>query len=661
MDDACNIPNELSVADIFQNTKDLLDKMGADEKCKKAADTWGKNASTSGNFYARGSVGWGAAEGEAGGGFQDSSQSFANAMSEEGCGTYAISAIKQSTNIQKVQCAIQKAQNQSEVGVSASNTIDFRTVALTPEESRLQQKLISDINNKYIITVPRPTFKDYSEMILLKILTPEQARQTLLEEQKQWDDSRDSLIKNINNAYSRNISFKNGNITQRITGKIKILSSLSAQESQSIESTLKEISKITAEQELNQKLGLNSGTPNSKTMTDINIQKNENLSSSSINAKVQSIKQTIDTDNRLVVDIAGNINFENVNIDQNILLDVTAESLIASAISAGIKSATEMVSDASTVQKLKTESKGLDDLVKAQGEANAAAINAGKVGPLGMPTFNIGGVMVLGILGILYMLLNNPIIKYTIIAVILIIIIIILANLGSFLFKLREFLGIETIEDKMMKMKRSVDYYNKIWTSFGCTNKLTYDDIMSLKFEAYPEGLVYDALENTFKKSLITNAKQNDINLCFSDGKVPVIFLPKIKMKKPQDLTVPELREIWTKVSKCSGIYFDSFIDQWNKDLDVYNADKTKPFKYLSFGDVAVEIDKCGLEQIKLKLPRDLTDEDLKILWNKYGLCDETKFNSFKGKGSYRTLTTMNDVLNAITKCDLYDLSSQTE
>ena len=55
---------------LYTKLKDLLDKMGADEKCKKAADTWGKNASTSGNFYARGSGGWGAAEGEAGGGFQ---------------------------------------------------------------------------------------------------------------------------------------------------------------------------------------------------------------------------------------------------------------------------------------------------------------------------------------------------------------------------------------------------------------------------------------------------------------------------------------------------------------------------------------------------------------------------------------------------------------
>lgn len=657
MNDSCEKPNELAVADIFQNTKDLLDKMGADEKCKKAADTWGKNASTSGNFYARGSVGWGAAEGEAGGGFQDSSQSFANAMSEEGCGTFAITAIKQATNIKKVQCAIQKAENQSKVGVNASNTITFRTADLTYEEARLKQKLLSDMTDKYSKNIPRPEFKDYSEMISNKVLTIEQARETLLADQKQWDDSRESLIKNINNAYSRNINFKNGNITQKIDGKINIISSLSAVESQSIESSLKDISKTTAEQELNQKLGLNSGTPNSKTMTDINIQKNENLSSSAINAKIQSIQQTIELSNNLLVDIAGNINFENVNIDQDILLDVTAESLIASAITAGIKSATEMLSDTSTVQKLKTESKGLDDLVKAQGEANAAAINAGKVGPLGMPTFNIGGVVILGILGVLYMLLNNPIIKYTIIAVICIIIIIILANLGKFLFKIREFFGIETIEDKMMKMKRSVDYYNKIWTSFGCTNKLTYDDIMSLKFEGYPDNFVYDALENTFKKSLITNAKQNDINLCFSNGKVPVIFLPKIKMKKPEDLIVQELREIWVNVSKCSSTYFDSFIDQWNKDL----ADKTKPFKYLSFGDVVVEMDKCGLEQIKLKLPRDLTDEDLKILWNKHGLCDETKFSNFIGKGRYKTLPTMNEVLNAIIKCDLYNPSSQSE
>ena len=660
MDDSCEKPDEISTADIFKNTQDLLKSMGADEKCKKAADTWGKNNSTSGNFYARGSVGYGLAEAEAGGGFQDSSQSFQNTMSEEGCGTYVVNATKLSSNIKKVQCSIQKAQNQSEVGVNTVNTVKFRTIPLTPEEEKLKAKLLSEINTNYNINIPRPKISDYSEMILLKIMTPEEAKQTMLEDQKQWDLSRSSLLQNITDAYRRDINFKNGNIDQQVTGKIKIISSLSASESQAIESSLKDISKSVAEQQLDQTLGLNSGTPNSKMLTDINIQKNENLSNVAINAKVQSIKQTIEARNDLIVEVAGNINFENVNINQSILLDVASQSLIASAISAGVKSATEILSDSSTVQKLKTESKGLDDLVKAQGEANAAAINAGKVGPLGMPTFNIGSVMILAILGGAYIIFNNPIIKYSMIGFIVIIFIIILANLGAFLFKLREFLGIETIEDKMMKMKRSVDYYNKIWTSFGCTKKLTYDDIISLNLELIPDGFLYEVLEGLFKKSLVTNAKQIDIDLCFSDGKVPLIFLPKIKMKKPQDLTKPELREIWVNVSKCSMTYFDSFMIQWDKDLAIYNADKTKPFKYLSFGDVASVIDKCGLEQIKLKLPKDLTDEDLKVLWIKYGLCNETKFSNFIGKGQYKTLPTMKDVLDAIIKCDEYNPSSQS-
>jgi hypothetical protein len=112
------------------------------------------------------------------------------------------------------------------------------------------------------------------------------------------------------------IKMMNGSITQSIQGKIKILNSLSAQESQTIENSMKEISKAVAEQQLQQTAGLNSSTPNTKSVVDINIQKNENLSSTAINSKIQSIKQQIAMSNNLTVDIAGNINFDNVNINR---------------------------------------------------------------------------------------------------------------------------------------------------------------------------------------------------------------------------------------------------------------------------------------------------------------------------------------------------------
>ena len=660
MEDTCQKPDELSTADIFKNTQDLMKAMGADQKCVKAADTWGRTNSASANFYARGSVGWGAAEAETGGGFQVSSTAFGNAMSESGCGTYVVNATKQATNIKKIQCTIQKSQNTSEVGVSGTNTITFRTTALTPDEVKEKAKLLGEVNTNYTSNIPRPTIKDYSDLLTLKVLTPQEALTLLNEDQKNWSDSRSALINNITKSYSRDINFKNGSITQSINGKIKILNSLSANETQTIENAMKEISRAVAEQQVEQTSGVNASTPNSRSVVDVNIQKNENLSSTAINSKVQSIKQNIGLSNNLTVDIAGNINFENVNINQSIVLDVVAESLIASAISAGVKAATEIVTDTSTMNKLKTESKGLEDLVKAQGEANAAAINAGKVGPIGAPALSGSFMMILIVIGGLYALNNSPVLKYTMIALVFLFILIVLLNLSAFMYKIREYTGTFTKEDKMNLMKRSVDYYNIIWSSFGCTYVLTYDDIMTLGFEDIPSPLLNNAMEQIFKKSLLDNAKQNDIKLCFADGKVPQLFLPKIRMKRPQDLTVPELRQIWTTVSNCSSTYFQAFIDQWNRDLAIYNADKTKPFKYLTFSDVAVEVDKCGLEQIKLKAPRDLTDEDLKILWIKYGICDEKKFSNFVGQGKYKTLPDMTAVLNAIQQCDSYSPSQQS-
>lgn len=663
MDDKCENPDEISTADIFKNTQDLMKSMGADEKCIKSADTWGEQNSSSGNFYARGSMeaGWGAAraEAEVGGGFQDSAQSFGNKMNESGCGTYVVNATKQSTNIKKIQCTIQKAQNTSEVGVSGTNTITFRTTALTPQEAVEKSKLLSEVNQNYVANIPRPTINDYSALLMTKAITAQEAREMMVEDQKQWANSRDSLINNISKSYSRDINFKNGSITQSIQGKIKILNSLSAQESQTIENSMKEISKAVAEQQLQQTAGLNSSTPNTKSAVDINIQKNENLSSTAINSKIQSIKQQIAMSNNLTVDIAGNINFDNVNINQSIILDVVAESMIASAISAGVKAATEIVTDTSTMNKLKVESKGLEDLVKAQGEANAAAINAGKVGPLGPAQYSSGFGSIIGILAVLYVVQHNPLLKYTMIGFIILFALVLLINLSAILYKVGKFLGIELNSPnfnamKLMDMKRSLVYYNKIWKSFGCTKELIYEDVKSLKLEDYPEEILYDKMEQIFNQSLVPNARRIDLELCFIDGKVPKLFLPSIKLKNPKDLIVEELKVIWTNVSNCSNTYFSDFVISFKSIIDM-PKDRTK--KYSTYADVLREIDGCGIHIIKKKSPANLTDEDLKTLWIKYGSCDENKFASFVSKGQYKKLLSMDQVLNAIYLCDAYDPS----
>ena len=640
MEDKCDKPDELAFADIFKNTQDLMKAMGADEKCVKAANTWGQTNATSGNAYVRGSAqaGFGAAsaEAEAGAAFQNSSTAFQNAMNESGCGTYVVNATKQSTNIKKIQCTIQKAQNQSEVGVSATNSIKIRTLPLSDEEKAQKERLISDITNKYAVNIPRPTIKDYADLV--NVIGADNVRKMMLEDQKQWDASRQSLLLGIQRSYSRDLNMTNTDIAQKITGKIKLISSLSAEEIQNIESATKSLSKSVAEQEVSAKAGVNASSPNLKTVTDTNLQTNENVSGTAINAKIQNIKQQITASNDLTIEVAGNINMDKVRIDQSILLDIAAESIIASSIQAGIKAASEIVSDSSAMQKIKTESKGLDDLVKAQGEANAAAIQAGKVGPIGAPMTSS-----IFIVAIIFSIIFLP--KPVTYGICIVFLIVFIIFFNVFMYTLRKYTNNETVEDKMQQMKRSVLYYNKIWTSFGCTKELTYDDIMSLELEKIDNNNLYDALEYIFKLSLVPNAKQIYIDLCFADKKVPLIFLPKIKMKNPKDLTETELKEIWNKYSNCPITNFNLFYEQWKKDLN----DSTKPFKYVTFSDVAVEIDKCGLDYIKTKKPANLTDEDLKILWSIYGNC-KTPFSNVNVQ-KYKNLTDITAVLTAMTSC----------
>jgi hypothetical protein len=675
MEDKCENPQELSMADIFKDTQDLMKSLGADEKCVKAATTFGQNNSTSGKAYVRGSTqaGYGAiaAEGEAGAAFQNSSFAFQNAMNESGCGTYVVNATKQSTNIKKVQCSIQKAENQSEVGVNASNNIKILTKGLTPEENSSRERLLALITSNYADSNPKPTI-NYDKFIEKGLTVPDSVNEAILKQQKLWEEGRQSLINGINRSYSRDLNMTNTTINQTITGKIKLISSLSAQETQNIESATKAISKSVAEQEIAQKSGLNALSPNIKSITDTNIQSNENISGTAINSKIQSIKQQITASNDINIEVAGSINMENVKFDQNIILDVAAESIIASAIQAGMKAATEIITDTASMTKIKTESAGLEDLVKAQGEANAAAISAATISPFGPPTMISGGILgVLIALGGGYILLTNPVVKNIILGVVVIVLVVSVIMLFVFwndiiyfiknVFKIKT--PAEEMEEKLSLMKRSVKFYNTIWSSFGCTKELTYDDIISLNLEKISSNNeLYDTLEYIFNSSLVPNAKQRDIDLCFIEKEVPDVFLPKIKIKKPIDLSEQELKEIWTNYNKFEMDYFTEFYNKWTEDKNKFKLSITTPkptsqptYSIVTFSlnplfsDVVIAITNFVIKKIKDKLPANLTEKDMELLWYKHGNC-KSEFNEVK-IDKYKKLSSMTLVLDNIIAC----------
>jgi len=585
-------------------------------------------------------VGMGIASNEMEGGIagQDSGTEFQNSMNEAGCGTFVAIGTNISSNIKKIQCTISKAQNSSEVNIDSKNELNIVTLEPSEYESAEKAKLLRLVFDQST----RPKLADYligGETISERA---EISEKILKRDQDTWLKERQALAESIKLSYpSSDINMKNSEFKQVIGNKIKIINSLTASESSALENATKEISKTVAEQEIEQKGGVNAGDPNVRSATETNIQKNENLTASSINAKVQSIKNSIKSSNKIEIKASGSINMDNVRIDQSILNDIAVESIISSAIQAGIKSATEFVSDSSTMQKVKTEQKGLDDLVKAQGEANAAAISANKVVLTGF-----GGSSGLGVIFFIAFLFFAPpewkdTIKWTFIGLMGLAVAIIIMYWSMIAATLKQNIDPNKLtfeeKEKLGLVKRPLAYYNKLWLKYGFTKELTYDDIAQLKLDDIDDKNIYEVI-NKFIFERCLNNDEEVLPYCFTDGKLPSLYLPKIRRKPAIDLknpanglTVSELRYMWekgeanvtVKNAPTDNSYLESYITKWNSDKDAYIKARANNMvaSYFpeTYSEVVVSMGTYVIDKIKAKLPKDLTKYDIYcISWLHY-------------------------------------------
>lgn len=651
-DDQCKDTETFNVADFFNKSENLLKQVGADEKCIKAAKTWGTNNSASYDFDGKAGFGPFGAQVRSGG--QLSINAFDNYMSEQGCGAVSTNMQNVHVSSKKFTCILQKAKSQTSFELTAKNNISIKTLPLTNEEIKSKDTQLNLIEKQQ-----PPKFDEFKEIMLSGVMKPSDVFSEYQKTVKLFSEIKDKSKELLIKSYNRDVYLKNTNISQTISGTLKKITALTSDEQSDIQDLTKQIASAMATQELELKAGLNALSPEVKSAVEANIQNNQNLTTNVINNKIQTINERIDFTNDLTIYAAGNINMENVRLDQNILFDIYSETLISNSISTGLQTASEILSDSKIFNKLLSDQKGLDDLVDAQGRSNAASIGAAKVTP-------IGGGLSLGLLifGVFLIVVSyrkpfNIILAVGLgvfLAIILISFVVFAVMFTSSIgLWFRRKLGTETEQDQLQAMGRPLELYQRIWKSFGCTKDLTRSDVMFLNLETKKDNIV-GYMEFLFtvmisNQELTTESK----NLIFKDGIEPVNFLPRIKTKKPVTLLDSELKFIWDTDGQCIGnLYFDVFMIEWNSAKTTYNNDKTKPFKYLTYLDLIVSIRNFQVEKAKLKTPSNLTKDDLEILWVKYGKCNTNNFTNVK-LDTYQNLTKMEDVLTNILSCKTLD------
>ena len=331
----CENDSSAPTAKDFQSTlKDILDEIGANQKCVQKANTFFGSSlsdnSESTNINLPGSN-------------SPDTQlkltpsqftAFNNAssdMSSDGCGTLIINAAK-ITNIKKrMNCIIQQNMTESQISSRANATITIKQL-------------------EYDCT----PYLNMSEALNSQCLKNKEAQaQTVL---------------NLSGAQ----------LNQTVTLTVKNKLELSSDAEIDLADMQKEIAKTIVETKLTSDNNFTELPQSVKDIVATDTFIDENCTNKAINEKVQSASVNLDANANVVIQFIGNLNASNLNINQNVLASVVTEVLCNDAIKTALTAATNITEtyERQTNISLKQVGQNLADSLKASQKANVDAISS---------------------------------------------------------------------------------------------------------------------------------------------------------------------------------------------------------------------------------------------------------------------------------------------
>lgn len=469
----CETPTPLKPIEIAETAGQLAEKMGGSVVCKKTSDTASKTAGASGNAEAEFPfVG-------AKTGFQVSATALDNKMEESGCGALTVAAQKILTNSQQIQCILEKSSSTSNTNVSTNASIAIRTIPLTAQQVDAMEKTIE----RFIRLNPASEYLSAQMTAIGVYNTVVGPTERIIPNVKEINQSYSDLIDQVGAVFGGNASFEDLEINQSIGGSVKLIGNISETDMTQLENLSKEISKIAAETITKQKLGFNALTPSSKSVTDTVVNKNTQNSSSVIRDKIKEIKMNINNSASIVIEAPGNTNMKKVRINQNILIDIATQSIINTAIATGIKSGTDILTETSSVQKIESESKGIDDAIKTQGEVNAAAIKAAIPPRSEVSLTGLAGMVIVVVL--IWVLRQNTFMVISLAVIGAIVgVVIFLMSMAAYNEKQAKY----DLEINKKRLQRPLSLYKTLFNRIGCDSEsLTEEDMYDV-----------DSLSDTF-------------------------------------------------------------------------------------------------------------------------------------------------------------------
>ena len=368
---SCMDPSSMSLKDYVSNAADLAKASGMGEKCVKAAETEASAASAS----VSASVLFASASAQA------SWQNSKTKMAEAGCGQFALNVQNQMQQMKNINCKIKSTSNSVSAEQVSGNSISFRTLPLTSDEQANKAKL-----EKQILDLEETTLK-----LLANPNVPADRLKIMLDLNQKTKETTKLLLE----SYKRDINITKSNIIQSIVARQASSISLKTSDVDNIVVSQKAIAQATAENKLAQDLGVAALTPESKSVISSNIEQSNIFTNQNVTNTINSVKMVQKSSNSLELVAPGNINLTKSNITQSIVADMVIKALIGNSFQAGTQIANDFLAEASSKIATDGKSAGADALAKELGIANANAIKAAKIDPMGGSIFAVILVLLL--------------------------------------------------------------------------------------------------------------------------------------------------------------------------------------------------------------------------------------------------------------------------
>lgn len=331
-----------------QQTEDIsrmLNSMGADSKCKSAfqnsVDTELKKGDAAMAVASLGGIGGGTAS------FTDSSNKIAESLTKEGCSDVFANISQQMSSQQAILCSINNTTTTTSLAGSAMASIKIIQPTPTPAQLKLRELALKNLTKPG----PRPNWMPHMDDSTYKFAIDAWTRMGEIHKQE-----LDSIMGKVTIS---NSTFKNKAETD-----MKSVSNLKAVKAEDIQTHFKNAANAQALNDLKNKSGLGSDSPELKSLVTSKIDSRNQEITSSVNNTLNSMELGTTSGNNFILKVNGPLNLENVTIDQYAHGRLMANNILKSAANLGSSVANEILQESATTNHSDKEASGQADLMK---------------------------------------------------------------------------------------------------------------------------------------------------------------------------------------------------------------------------------------------------------------------------------------------------------